>query len=206
MVLYKPEKDIKEKISKGIELPMEIENIRRELNINIMYEPNVKTAKAMNFQLMLQESLTNHKVSLLYLFDGNIGLGFSLLTQKEIYKDLFDFIVMDNPPADIKRNLQCNHLPYIAVIIPDDTRTDKNGNPEMKLMVYNGKYSYSGLNSFLTSSFQVQDKDSESSSSSKTKKDSKPAEIVFIQNTKELIDTCTKKKIMCFRIFQYEGK
>ena len=33
MVLYRPEKEVKEKISKGIELPMEIENIRREINI-----------------------------------------------------------------------------------------------------------------------------------------------------------------------------
>ena len=45
MVLYRPEKEVKEKISKGIELPMEIENIRRE--INILFEPNVKTANPM---------------------------------------------------------------------------------------------------------------------------------------------------------------
>ena len=106
---------------------------------------------------------------------------------------------MDNPPAEIKRNLQCNHLPYIAIIIPDDTRTDKNGNPEMKLMVYSGKYSYSGLSSFLKSSFQVQEKDSdsESSSSSKAKKDSKPAEIVFIQNMQERSTISTLKQEEC---------
>ena len=168
MILYKPNSSVKEKISKAIELPLEIENIRRE--INILYEPNVKTANAMNFQVMLSESVTSHKIVLLYLFDGNIGLGFSLLTRKPLFKDLFDFVVMDNPPPEIKKNLQCNHLPYISIVIPDDTRTDKNGNPEMKLMVYTGKFSYSGLNSFLTSSFQVNDKDS-SSSSKQSKED-----------------------------------
>ena len=44
MVLYKPEKEIKDKISKGYELPLELSNIRRE--INILYEPNVKSANA----------------------------------------------------------------------------------------------------------------------------------------------------------------
>ena len=199
MVLYRPEKEVKEKISKGTELPLEIENIRRE--INILFEPNVKTANPMNFQVMLTESVTNKKVSLLYLFDGNIGLGFSLLTQKEMFKDLFDFIVMDNPPAEIKKQLQCNHLPYISIIIPDDTRVDKNGNPEMKIMIYNGKYSYSGLNSFLTSSFQVKDKGSDSSSTKSSKEDKKPVEITFIQNTNDLVKTCTKKKLCVIGFF-----
>ena len=199
MVLYRPEKEVKEKISKGTELPLEIENIRRE--INILFEPNVKTANPMNFQVMLTESVTNKKVSLLYLFDGNIGLGFSLLTQKEMFKDLFDFIVMDNPPAEIKKQLQCNHLPYISIIIPDDTRVDKNGNPEMKIMIYNGKYSYSGLNSFLTSSFQVSDKGSDSSSTKSSKEDKKPVEITFIQNTNDLVKTCTKKKLCVIGFF-----
>ena len=199
MVLYRPENDVKQKISKGYELPMEIENIRRE--INILFEPNVKTANAMNFQIMLTESLQNKKISLLYLFDGNIGLGFSLLTQNELYKDLFDFIVMDNPPAEIKKNLQCNHLPYISIIIPDDTRTDKNGNPEMKMMVYTGKYSFSGLNSFLSSSFQIKDKDSENSSYKKSKDDKKPAEITFIQTTDDLVKTCSKKKLCVIGFF-----
>ena len=199
MVLYRPQKDIKEKISKGNELPMEIENIRRE--INIMFEPNVKTANAMNFQIMLTESIMNKRICLLYLFEGNIGLGFSLISQRTLFKDMFDFIVMDTPPDDIKRNLQCNHLPYISIVLPDETRTDKNGNPETKFMVYNGKFSYSGLNSFLTSSFQLGDKNSESSSSKSSKEDNKPAEITFIQSTNDLVKTCTKKKLCVIGFF-----
>jgi len=199
MVLYRPAKEVKERISKGIELPMEIENIRRE--INILFEPNVKTSNPMNFQIMLTESVTNKKISLLYLFDGNIGLGFSLLTQKPMFKDLFDFIVMDNPPAEIKKNLQCNHLPYISIVVPDDTRTDKNGNPEMRLMVYTGKYSYSGLNSFLTSSFQINDKNSDESASTSSREDNKPTEITFIQSTDDLVKTCSKKKLCVIGFF-----
>ena len=201
MVLYRPEKEVKDKIAKGIELPMEIENIRRE--INILFEPNVKTSNPMNFQIMLTESVTNRRISLLYLFDGNIGLGFSLLTQKEMFKDLFDFIVMDNPPDEIKKNLQCNHLPYISIVIPDEQRVDKNGNPEMRLMVYSGKFSYSGLNSFLTSSFQFNDKNQEDSSSSSGSKkdDNKPAEISFIQTTDDLVKTCSKKKLCIIAFF-----
>ena len=199
LVLYRPEKEVKDKIAKGIELPMEIENIRRE--INILFEPNVKTSNPMNFQIMLTESVTKKKISLLYLFDGNIGLGFSLLTQKEMFKDLFDFIVMDNPPAELKKQLQCNHLPYISIVIPDEQRVDKNGNPEMKLMVYSGKYSYSGLNSFLTSSFQVSDRSGEDSSSKSKKNDNKPAEITFIQSTDDLVKTCSKKKLCMIAFF-----
>jgi hypothetical protein len=178
---------------------MEIENIRRE--INIMFEPNVKTANAMNFQIMLTESIMNRRICLLYLFEGNIGLGFSLISQRTLFKDMFDFIVMDTPPDDIKRNLQCNHLPYISIVLPDETRTDKNGNPETKFMVYNGKFSYSGLNSFLTSSFQLGDKNSESSSSKSSKEDNKPAEITFIQSTNDLVKTCTKKKLCVIGFF-----
>ena len=84
MVLYKPEKEIKERISKGYELPLELSNIRRE--INILYEPNVKSANAVNFQYMITESVQNRKIVLLYLFDGNINLGFGLITQKKLFK------------------------------------------------------------------------------------------------------------------------
>lgn len=83
MVLYRPEKEIKEKISKGYELPLELSNIRRE--INILFEPNVKSANALNFQYMITESVQNKKIVLLYLFDGIINFGFSLITQKIIF-------------------------------------------------------------------------------------------------------------------------
>ena len=199
MVLYRPENEVKEKISKGAELPMEIENIRRE--INLIFEPNIKAANPYNFQQLLVESVGKKKISLLYLFDGNIGLGFGLLTLKEMFKDLFDFIIMDNPPKEIKKNLQCTKLPYISIVIPDETRTDNNGNPETRFLVYNGKFSYSGLYSFLTSSFAVKNKGSDSNSSSKGKDDKKPAKIVFIQNTKDLVDTCTKKKLCIIGFF-----
>ena len=74
---------VKEKISKGYELPLELSNIRRE--INILYEPNVKSANAVNFQYMITESVQNRKIVLLYLFDGNINLGFGLITQKNYF-------------------------------------------------------------------------------------------------------------------------
>jgi hypothetical protein len=78
MVLYRPEKEIKDKISKGYELPLEISNIRRE--INILFEPNVKSANPVNFQYMITESVQKKKIVLLYLFDGNINFGFNLIT------------------------------------------------------------------------------------------------------------------------------
>ena len=178
MVLYRPENEVKEKISKGIELPMEIENIRRE--INILFEPNVKTANPMNFQQLIGEAATHRKISVLYLFDGNMGLGFSLFTLKEMFKDLFEFIVTENPPAEIKKQLQVNFFPYISIIIPDENRVDKNGNPEIKAMVYNGKYSFSGLYSFVSSSFEIKGKISSSESSSR-KDDKKPVEITLFK-------------------------
>ena len=147
MVLYRPEKEIKEKISKGYELPLEISNIRRE--INILFEPNVKSANAVNFQYMITESVQNRKIVLLYLFDGNINLGFGLITQKKLFSDFIDFIVMDSPPEDIKRKLQVRGLPNMNIIIPDESKLDQNGNPQTQFMVYGGKLSFSVLDSFL---------------------------------------------------------
>ena len=82
---------------------MEIENIRRE--INILFESNVKTANPMNFQQLIGEAASHRKISVLYLFDGIMGLGFSLFTFKDMFKELFEFIVMENTPAEIKKQL-----------------------------------------------------------------------------------------------------
>ena len=200
LVLYRPEKDIKGKISKAKELPLEMENIRKE--INILFEPNVKIVNPLNFKVVLSEAALSKKITILYLYENNIGLGFSLFTQKELYKQFFDFIVMDKPPAEIKKNLECTYLPYISIIVPDETSIDKNGNPELKMMVYSGKYSFSGLNSFLTSSFSVNDNNLEDySSSNSSTDDNKPAEIIFIENTEDLVYTCTKKKICVIAFF-----
>ena len=197
MVLYRPEKEIKEKISKGNELPMEMSDIRRE--INILFEPNVKTSSPANFNYIVSETVQKQRLALIYLFDGFINLGFSLITQKKLYSDIFDFIVMDNPPEDIKKQFQCTSFPYIAIIVPDSTKTDKNGNPEMQVMVYRGKFSFSEINSFMKNSFDINEK--EESTQSSTPDDNKPAEISFIQTTKELETTCTKKKLCLIGFF-----
>ena len=197
MILYKPEKEIKEKISKGYELPLEITNLRRE--INILYEPNVKSANAVNFQYMITESVQNKKIVLLYLFDGNINLGFGLITQKKLFTDFIDFIVMDSPPDDIKRKLQVRSLPNLNIIIPDETRTDPQGNPQTQFMVYGGKLSFSVLDSFLKTSFHLTEKKADAQPSSP--EDKKSAEISFIQTTKDLETTCTKKKLCIIGFF-----
>ena len=197
MVLYRPEKEIKDKVSKGYELPLEISNIRRE--INILFEPNVKSANAVNFQIMITESVQNRKIVLLYLFDGNINLGFSLITQKKLFSDFIDFIVMDNPPEDIKRKLQVRALPNMNIIIPDEKKTDANGTPQTQFMVYGGKLSFSVLDSFLKSSFQLKEPSGESKP--KSKEDKKPVEINFIQTTKDLESTCSKKKLCIIGFF-----
>ena len=176
---------------------MELSNIKRE--INLLFEPNVKTANAVNFQYMLGESVQNKRIALLYLFDGFINLGFSLVTQKKIFSDFIDFIVMDNPPDEIKRQLQVSYLPHLTIIIPDDTRTDKDGNPQMQVMVYNGGLSFSALDSFLKTSFKVTENQSNTKSS--TKDDNKPVEISFIQTTKDLEKACTKKKLCVIGFF-----
>ena len=197
MVLYRPEKDIKEKIAKGYELPMEMVNLRRE--INLLFEPNVKTANPTNFQYIVGETLQKKRLALLYFFDGFINLGFSLITQKKSYSDLIEFIVMDNPPEEIKKQFQCNSYPYISILIPDETRTDKNGNPEIQVMIYNNKYSFSELNSFLKNSFQFNE--NESSTQTPSIEEQKPVEISFIQTTKDLETTCTKKKLCIVGFF-----
>ena len=197
MVLYKPEKEIKEKISKGYELPLELSNIRRE--INILYEPNVKSANAVNFQYMITESVQNRKIVLLYLFDGNINLGFGLITQKKLFSDFIDFIVMDSPPDDIKRKLQVRSLPNMNIIIPDESKLDQNGNPQTQFMVYGGKLSFSVLDSFLKDSFHLKEKKTSEQTSSP--EDKKAVEIDFIQTTKDLENTCSKKKLCIIGFF-----
>ena len=197
MVLYKPEKDLKEKISKGYELPLEISNIRREMNI--LYEPNVRSADPLNFQYMITESVQKKKIVLLYLFDGNINFGFNLITQKKLFSDFIDFIVMDSPPEEIKRKLQVKSLPSMNIIIPDATKTDNNGTPQTQFLVYGGKLSFSALDSFLKTSFKLTEK--EEKPDIKSNEDSKPAEITFIQSTKDLENTCTKKKLCILGFF-----
>ena len=197
MVLYKPEKEIKERISKGYELPLELSNIRRE--INILYEPNVKSANAVNFQYMITESVQNRKIVLLYLFDGNINLGFGLITQKKLFSDFIDFIVMDSPPEDIQRKLQVRSLPNMNIIIPDESKLDQNGNPQTQFMVYGGKLSFSVLDSFLKDSFHLTEKKPNEQTSSP--EDKKAVEIDFIQTTKDLETTCSKKKLCIIGFF-----
>ena len=197
MVLYRPEKDLKEKISKGYELPLEMSNIRRE--INILFEPNVRSADPLNFQYMITESVQKKKIVLLYLFDGNINFGFNLITQKKLFSDFIDFIVMDNPPDDIRRKLQVKSLPSMNIIIPDASKTDNNGNPQTQFLVYGGKLSFSALDSFLKTSFQLKEKDEKTNTEST--EDKKPAEITFIQTTKDLENTCTKKKLCIIGFF-----
>ena len=151
MILYRPEKDVKEKIAKGYELPMEMSNIRRE--IELLFEPNVKTVTPVNFQYTLS-TLKSNRIALLYFFDGYINLGFNLITQQKTYSKFMDFFVMDNPPEEIKKQFQCSYYPYMTIIIPDDSKKDENGNPQMQVMVYRGKFSFSEINSFLKSIFK----------------------------------------------------
>ena len=106
---------------------------------------------------------------------------------------------MDNPPEEIKNQFQCRSFPYISILIPDDTRTDKNGNPELQVMVYREQFSYSQINAFLKNSFQIDDK--ESDNQSKIPDDDTPVEISFIKTTKDLETTCTKKKLCIIGFF-----
>ena len=196
MMLYRPEKDVKEKIAKGYELPMEMSNIRRE--IELLFEPNVKTVTPVNFQYTLS-TLKSNRIALLYFFDGYINLGFNLITQHKTYSRFMDFFVMDNPPEEIKKQFQCSYYPYMTIIIPDDSKKDANGNPQMQVMVYRGKFSFSEINSFLKSNFQIEEPDLNTQSTSET--DNTPVEISFIQTTKDLEKTCSKKKLCIIGFF-----
>ena len=196
MMLYRPEKDVKEKIAKGYELPMEMSNIRRE--IELLFEPNVKTVTPVNFQYTLS-TLKSNRIALLYFFDGYINLGFNLITQHKTYSRFMDFFVMDNPPEEIKKQFQCTYYPYMTMIIPDDSKRDPNGNPQMQVMVYRGKFSFSEINSFLKSNFQIEEQESNTQSTSES--DSTPVEISFIQTTKDLEKTCSKKKLCIIGFF-----
>ena len=184
-VLYRPEKDVKEKI-----------NIRRE--IELLYEPKVNTVTPVNFQYTLS-TLKSNRIALLYFFDGYINLGFNLITQQKIYSEFIDYFVMDNPPEEIKQQFQCTYYPYMTIIIPDDSKKDENGNPQMQVMVYRGKFSFSEINSFLKSNFHIDDKESKEQSFSES--DNTPVEIDFIQSTKDLEKTCSKKKLCIIGFF-----
>ena len=195
-VLYRPEKDVKEKIAKGYELPMEMSNIRRE--IELLYEPKVNTVTPVNFQYTLS-TLKSNRIALLYFFDGYINLGFNLITQQKIYSEFIDYFVMDNPPEEIKQQFQCTYYPYMTIIIPDDSKKDENGNPQMQVMVYRGKFSFSEINSFLKSNFHIDDKESKEQSFSES--DNIPVEIDFIKSTKDLEKACSKKKLCIIGFF-----
>jgi hypothetical protein len=106
---------------------------------------------------------------------------------------------MDTPPDEIKRKLQARTLPNMNIIIPDATKVDQNGNPQTQFMVYGGKLSFSALDSFLKTSFQLTEK--EANPKAQSKEDKKPVEITFIQTTKELEETCTKKKLCIIGFF-----
>ena len=137
--------------------------------------------------------------ALLYFFDGYINLGFNLITQQKIYSEFIDYFVMDNPPEEIKQQFQCTYYPYMTIIIPDDSKKDENGNPQMQVMVYRGKFSFSEINSFLKSNFHIDDKESKEQSFSES--DNTPVEIDFIQSTKDLEKTCSKKKLCIIGFF-----
>ena len=197
MVLYPPEKEVNEKISKGNELPMETDDLYKE--INLLFQPNIKIGNAKNFNNLIAESIKNKKFSFFYLYDGFINPGFSLITHKKFFLNYFDFIAIDNPPDNIKKQLQCNYLPAISVIVPDETRKEKNGKAEVQVMVYQGKFSFSEINSFIKNSFEFNM--NEESYQSYSQEDNKPVEISFIQSTKDLENTCGKKKLCIIGFF-----
>ena len=126
-------------------------------------------------------------------------LGFGLITQKKLFSDFIDFIVMDSPPDDIKRKLQVRSLPNMNIIIPDESKLDQNGNPQTQFMVYGGKLSFSVLDSFLKDSFHLTEKKTSEQTSSP--EDKKAVEIDFIQTTKDLENTCSKKKLCIIGFF-----
>ena len=130
----KPEKEVNEKISKGNELPIETSDLYKE--INLLFQPNLKFGNAQNFNNLIAESIRNKKFSFFYLYDGFINPGFRLITHKKFFLNYFDFIAIDNPPDNIKKQLQCNYLPAISVIVPDETRKEKNGKAEVQVLVY----------------------------------------------------------------------
>ena len=66
-------------------------------------------------------------------------------------------------------------------------------------MVYGGKLSFSVLDSFLKTSFHLTEKKADAQPSSP--EDKKSAEISFIQTTKDLETTCTKKKLCIIGFF-----
>ena len=196
LVLYKSDNDLEDKISNGTILPNEIGNITRE--INALYKSKINLSTAKDFQLYIKESNKNNKISVIYIYEKHIGLGYNLLSQRELFKDLFNFIALENPPDEIKKHLKCNQLPYISLIIPDNSNLDENGDPQMKILVYNGKFSYAGLFSFLTGSLANDDNTIEDVD---VDVDDSPVEITFIQNTDDLVKVCTLKQFCIIAFF-----
>ena len=198
MVLYRPSNDQKDRIAKGQELPMEKANIRRE--ISLLFEPNVKGVDSMNFQVTMADVISKKKTCILYLFDTSLSLGFSLITLNKDFTDYFEFIVMDNPPNQFLMQFQSKSLPHIVIIIPDPQKTDSSGNPQTQMMSYMGQQSFSALNSFLATNFHIKKKETEKKEE-KEEEDDSPAEVSFIQTTKDLVQTCTKKKLCILGFF-----
>ena len=197
MYLYKPEKNTKERISKSIELPMEKNDINRE--INSLYEIKATSSNRYNFNEIIADDLQKGKIIALYLFDTYIDLGFNLITQNKNYKEKIDFVIMDNPIKEIRDYLKVNKLPYLAFLTLNSDAELKNGKPGTNLMDFNIPITYSNLKAVITESFKFPDdnKNSETYNDFSNEK----LEIIFINTTNDLINTCSKKKLCVIGFF-----
>ena len=188
-----PYADAKERIKKGqILLSKEYSDIKKE--INSIYEGNIRDVNQHTINSVLSESITKNKVPIIYMFDSYVQMGISLISLEEKFKNLFDWIVYDNPPEDFMKSLNLQKLPALAIAIPDDRQKGA-----IKMMLYNDIITYSKVKAFLEQTFKFEYKEQKQDVKDTGVKNEPILD--FVQTTDDLVKTCSKKKLCMIAFF-----
>lgn len=186
---------IEERINKGaILLSKEYIDIQKE--INSIYEGNFREANQHTMNSILSQAVSSHKIPIIYMFDSYVQLGISLMSLEEKYKNIFEWIVYDNPPSEFTTNLGVQTLPALAIAIPDEN----SGSGQIKMLRYSDLICYSKIKSFLSQTFKFENKNNKKEEKEETTTNIEPIRD-FIQNTQDLVTTCTKKKLCMIAFF-----
>ncbi len=173
-----------------IELSLEYNDIESEIKSN--YEGKIREANKNTFQSILAEVNMNKKLAAIYLFDSSVQLSINLISQDEKLNQIFEFIVYYDPPEEMKNNLKISKLPSFTFAVPTQQRNDA-----LQMILYPGEITYSKLKNFIEQTFKFE----KGNNNEDIDNDNIEISINFINNTQDLINICTKKKLCMIAFF-----
>ena len=177
-----------ERIKNLIELSLEYNEIEKEINSE--YEGKLKESNQNTISSVLSEVTLKKKLAALYIFDTSVQLSINLLSLDENLNKIFDFIVLFNPSEELKSNLKITNLPHFTIAFP--TQDNKGG---LQMLPYMGQITYSKLKNFIEQTFRFEKgNNNEENTNIEVKID-------FLNNTNDLITSCSKKKLCMIAFF-----